>query len=88
MFAGVGIAELLAMKGLGSPWFAVCVEAEHDCFERQRWYYEHKMWWYVRACRVRVEREEREFWQKLREATKTLEMEKEQRLLLAETDSV
>ena len=46
------------------------------------------MWWYVRTCRVRVEREEREFWQKLREATKTLEMEKEQRLLLAETDSV
>ena len=38
--------------------------------------------------RVRVEREEREFWQKLREETKTLEMEKEQRLLLAETDSV
>ena len=87
MFAGAGVAELLAMKGCGSP-VAVCVEAEHDCFERQQWYYEHKMWWYVRACRVRAEREEREFWKKLREATKTLEMEKEQRLSLAETDSV
>ena len=46
------------------------------------------MWLYVRACRVRAEREEREVWKKLREATKTLEMEKEQRLSLAETDSV
>ena len=87
MFEGAGVAELLAMKGCGST-VAVCVEAEHDFFERQQWYYEYKMWWYVRACRVRAEREEREFWKKLREATKTLEMEKEERLLLAETDSV
>ena len=67
---------------------AVCVEAEHDCFKRQQWYYEHKMWWYVRTSRVRAEHEEREFWKKVREATKTVEMEKEQRLYLAETDSV
>ena len=68
------------MKGSGSPCFAVCVEVEHDCFERQQWYYEHKMWWYVRVSRVRAEREEREFWKKVRETTKTVEMEKEERL--------
>ena len=75
------------MKGSRSP-VTVCVEAEHDCFERHQWYYEHKMWWYVRACRLRAESEEQEFWKKLREATKTLEMEKEQRLSLPEKDSV
>ena len=42
------------------------------------------MWWYVRTSRVRSEREEREFWKKLREEAKTLEMEKEKRLLLTE----
>ena len=34
--------------------FGVCVETVHDSFERQQWYYEYKMWWYVRSCRVRA----------------------------------
>ena len=45
------------------------------------------MWWYVFNFHHRVEREDREFMRKCREVTKTLEMEKEQRLLLVDTDS-
>ena len=51
------------------------------------WYYDHKMTWFVEACRRRVEREEREFWRMLNKLNKELEESKEQRQLLVDTES-
>ena len=55
---------------------------------RRQWYCDHKMWWFVQDCKRRVEREERGFWRMLRKLNKDMEMEKEDRLLLVDTESL
>ena len=78
------------MNTCGWSEFAVCLNFEHDCMALSRqWYCDHnKMWWFVQDCKRRVEREEREFWRMLRKLNKDMEMEKEDRLLLVDTESL
>jgi uncharacterized cysteine cluster protein YcgN (CxxCxxCC family) len=75
------------MTTCGCPAFAVRLNVEHNCMARVVWYYDHKMTWFVEACRRRVEREEREFWRMLNKLNKELEESKEQRQLLVDTES-
>ena len=71
----------------GSPSFAVCLRSEHNCGDCRYWYYEHRMWWYVTKCQQRVEREERDFRRMLLKVREYLDEDKEERFLLAGTDS-
>ena len=77
----------LQTKGCGSPLFAVCLDPEHNCEERQQWYYQNRMWWYVFNCEQAVECQQRAFMKYLNKLQRDSDMEKEHKKLLGDTDS-